>query len=58
LELICSIFKEYSELAACGSNDSTADFCDPFMPDSYVLCPNNYDTGRICGRGGHKLHGV
>jgi hypothetical protein len=47
LELICGIFKEYSDLAAAGSND-VINFCDPFQLDSYLLCPNYYENTKIC----------
>mmetsp|Transcript_13131 Transcript_13131/g.24648 ORF Transcript_13131/g.24648 Transcript_13131/m.24648 type:complete len:193 (-) Transcript_13131:67-645(-) len=45
LELICEVFKDFATLVADGSND---DFCDAFSSESFLLCPNSYEKGKIC----------
>lgn len=46
LDLICGIFQSYNDLALAGS--SNMDFCRAFETDNSLLCPNEYELGKIC----------
>jgi hypothetical protein len=46
LDLICGLFQSYNDLVVAGGN--SLDLCSSFNVESSLLCPNNYELGKVC----------